>query len=811
MKKLNKMKTNSLLLLLLLILPLILEAQVNITYQYPPDVMKDIVDAPPTPSSWVSPDGKWMLLLGQPSLPSIEEVSQPEFRIAGLRINPLTNGLSRSSYYNSIKIISLKDLEESAITGLPDNPRISDLDWSPDMKKLAFANTVSEGIELWVLDIGSGQARVLTKPLLNMIFRSDPYQWSSDSKSLYFMSVLPDRGNRPQASAVPEGPVVSENIGRTSPVRTYQDLLKNKYDEALFEYYGNSRIMQVNLEGKLATFGNEGMITDLYISPDGNYFLIEKIKKPFSYIVPYYNFPQTVEIWTRDGAHVKTLADLPLADDIPTGFGSVRKGPRSFNWRSDAPAEVYWVEALDEGDASKQAEYRDQVYSLGAPFDTEPVPVLKTSLRFSGLSWGNGNTAMVYERWWRTRRLILSRFSPDNPEKEKELIWDRSTEDVYTDPGSFVQEYNKYGRSVLMMEDDGKTLYLRGYGASPEGDRPFVDSFDLDSKKSSRIWQSRAPYYEYPVYLLDPSGGMLITRRESVSEQPNYYIRNVKKNKLEQITRFVHPHPELSKIKKQFLTYHREDGVLLTGTLYLPYQEDEKNRDLPVLMWAYPREYKSAAAAAQVDDSPYRFDRISYGSSLIWLTQGYAVMNDAKMPIIGEGEEEPNNTFVKQLVSSAKAAIDTLVEMGVADPDKIAIGGHSYGAFMTANLLAHSDLFAAGIARSGAYNRTLTPFGFQAEERTFWEAPEIYFAMSPFMHADKVNEPILLIHGEADNNSGTFPIQSQRFYHALKGHGATVRLVMLPHESHGYRARESVMHMLWETNEWMRRYVKGEQ
>jgi len=804
------MNNRIILILLLAVIPWVVSAQVNITYQEPPGVMKDIVDAPPTPSSWISPDGQWMLILGQPSLPSIEEVSQPELRIAGLRINPVTNGPSRSRYYNSIGIISLVDLNESGVSGLPENPRITDLSWSPDMKKIAFVNTVSDGIELWVLEIGSGNARILTKPVLNMIFRSDPYQWSGDSKSIYFMSVLPDRGNSPEASSVPEGPVVSENIGKSSPVRTYQDLLKNKDDEDLLEYYGSSEIMQVDLDGKITATGNKGMITDLFISPDGNYFLVEKVKKPFSYIVPYYNFSQTVEIWNNDGAHVKTLADLPLADDIPTGFGSVRKGPRNFYWRSDAPAEVYWIEALDEGDASKEADYRDQVYALGAPFNSEPVPVLKTSLRFAGLSWGNGNTAMVYERWRRSRQLILSRFSPDNPEKEKKLLWDRSTEDVYTDPGSFVQENNEYGRSVLMMEDDGKTLYLRGYGASPEGDRPFVDSYDLDNKKTNRIWQSMAPYYEYPVFLLDPSSGVLITRRESVTEQPNYFIRNVKKDKLEQITKFKHPHPELSKIKKQFLTYFREDGVLLTGTLYLPYQEDEKNRDLPVLMWAYPREYKSAAAAAQVDDSPYRFDRISYSSTLIWLTQGYAVMNGAKMPIIGEGDEEPNNTFVKQLVSSAEAAIDTLVEMGVADRDKIAIGGHSYGAFMTANLLAHSDLFAAGIARSGAYNRTLTPFGFQAEERTFWEAPDIYFAMSPFMHADKVNEPILLIHGEADNNSGTFPIQSKRYYHALKGHGATVRLVMLPHESHGYRARESVMHMLWETNEWMRMYVKGE-
>jgi dipeptidyl aminopeptidase/acylaminoacyl peptidase len=191
------------------------------------------------------------------------------------------------------------------------------------------------------------------------------------------------------------------------------------------------------------------------------------------------------------------------------------------------------------------------------------------------------------------------------------------------------------------------------------------------------------------------------------------------------------------------------------------------------------------------------------------VARGYAVFDDPSMPIIGEGDKEPNDSFVKQLVMSAEAAVNKLVELGIADRRKIAIGGHSYGAFMTANLLAHSDLFAAGIARSGAYNRTLTPFGFQREERTYWEAPEVYYNMSPFMHADKINEPMLMIHGHADNNSGTFPIQSERMFAAMKGHGGKARLVMLPHESHGYRARESILHVLWETDQLLENYVKN--
>jgi dipeptidyl aminopeptidase/acylaminoacyl peptidase len=130
---------------------------------------------------------------------------------------------------------------------------------------------------------------------------------------------------------------------------------------------------------------------------------------------------------------------------------------------------------------------------------------------------------------------------------------------------------------------------------------------------------------------------------------------------------------------------------------------------------------------------------------------------------------------------------------------------------MTANLLTHSRLFAAGIAESGAYNRTLTPFGFQNERRSYWEAPEIYNRMSPFMNADKVKDPMLLIHGMADNNSGTFPIQSESYYAALKGFGATVRLVLLPDESHGYAARESILHKHWEVLNWMNKYVRDKK
>jgi len=787
-----------------------LQSQTDIPYQLPPDRLVEIVDALPTPGINIAPGGEWMLIMERPGLPSIEEVSQPELRLGGLRINPRNNGGSRERYMNNLKLVSLADQKEFEVSGIPELARINNLQWSPDGTKAAFCLALEQGIELWVLDINTKQVKSLTPPIINDILFGLPYQWHPDSKSLIAKSIDTERISPPQSSSVPVGPVIQENAGKKSPLRTYQDLLKSPYDENLFEYYASSQLVTVPLEGETRKVGEKGIITSFSVSPDGTYLLVESIHRPYSYLVPYYKFPTLTEVWDLNGKLIHRIADLPLADDIPTGFGSVRKGPRSVQWRSDVPAQLFWVEALDEGDGSKEVKYRDQVFALNAPFSGEVEEGPKCSLRFNGITWGNASTAIISEQWWRSRTRIISRFSPSKFEADKVILFEINTEDRYADPGRFVSHTNPSGKRVLLSANRGRSLFLRGMGGSTRGYEPFIDSYDLRSGTSKRLWQSTPPYYEYPSYILDEAKNLILINRESVNEQPNYFVVDYRTGKSTRTTNYPHPHPDLSELEKHLITYQREDGVQLTGTLHLPYKEASKNKDLPMIMWAYPREFKDAAAAGQIDESPYSFDRINHWSPLVWLSQGYAVLNDAKMPIIGEGDKEPNDSFVKQLVASAKAAVDTVVEMGVADPEKIMIGGHSYGAFMTANLLAHSDLFVAGLARSGAYNRTLTPYGFQSEERTYWEAPDIYYSMSPFMHANKVNEPILLIHGMADNNSGTFPVQSERFYHALKGMGATVRLVMLPNESHGYRARESLLHMLWETDRWMKKYVSGE-
>ncbi len=695
-------------------------AQNDLSYQTPPKAIADLVDAPLTPQVSIDANGEWMLLMERPGYPSIEELAQPELRLAGYRINPRTNGASRSYTYNGLTIKSTDGKQTLEVKGLPENPRIENVSWSPDGQKIAFTLILDQGIELWVIDVASAQAQKMTEAVINDALGGLPYTWLSDSQTLVYKSVLPNRGEAPAEKLVPAGPVVQENTGKKAAVRTYQDLLKNPYDEELFTYYGSSQLMSLNLNGQSKKIGSAGVIRSMSSSPDGKYLLVNTVKQPYSYIVPASRFPMVYEIWNQDGEVVKTIAEIPVADNIPKGFGAVRTGPRSFDWRNDHPATLSWVEAQDGGDPAKEVAVRDRLFTLNTPFSGEAKPMLDIKLRYGGVDWGNDDLAIAYEYWWTTRQYITSQFAPKEGNASKRVLFDRSFEDRYNDPGSFVTEQNEYGESVLLMAQDNQTLYLTGQGASPEGNRPFVDEFNLETKENKRLWRSEAPYYEYPVRILDMKKREVITRRESKTEPPNYFLRNLNSDKLQALTDFPHPYPELKDIEKQVVKYKREDGLDLSGDLYLPKGFQKGDQPLPVLMWAYPDEYKSKAAAGQVSGSPYEFIRLGWYSPLYWVARGYAILDDPSMPVVGEGDQEPNDVFREQLVANAKAAIDQLVEMGVADPKKVAVGGHSYGAFMTANLLAHSDLFAAGIARSGAYNRTLTPFGFQSEERTYW-------------------------------------------------------------------------------------------
>ncbi len=790
-----------------------LDAQTG--YQNPPPAIASILDAPQTPNVSVSPSGTVMLLSERPGYPSIAEVAAPEYKLAGLRFDPRSNGPSRGSGARSLSLLPVSGGDARRVS-IPwpagtdtMSGAIGNTRWSASGSHIFFTVTTDNAIYPFVLDVRSAAATQLSTRPLNAVLGA-PCNWIGKEPALMCKFVPANRGAAPVEPTTPTGPIVQETDGGSNDrVATYQDLLRTPHDEAIFEHYARSQLARVALDGTVTELGAVGIHASAEPSPDGRYTLVTTMSRPFSYVVPASYFPTVFAVWDASGRELRKVNELPLRERVPWGGDVVAEGPRSIRWRGDVDAQLVWSEA-PRGDTVAVDGVRDRVQLLNAPFNGAPLTLAATEYRAQSVLWARPDLAIVREGWRNTRAERYWAVNPSQPGSSPRLLWEHNTEDRYGDPGSFMTTTNEFGESVLRTTPDGRFAFLTGAGASDEGDRPFVDRYELATGRTTRLFQSPSGVYERAVELLTASGDRFLTVRETKSEPPNYWVRDTRTRIApRQLTRFVDPAPQLAGVTSELITYTRKDGVQLSGTLYLPAGYD-KNRDgpLPFLLWAYPREFRSAAAAAQVQGSPHRFVRPGGSSHLFVLTQGYGVLDGPAMPIIGEGDAEPNDTYVEQLVTSAEAAVNAIVELGVADRDRIGVGGHSYGAFMTANLLAHSRLFRAGLARSGAYNRTLTPFGFQAEQRSYWQAQEIYTTMSPFTYADRIKDPILLVHGMADNNTGTFPVQSERMYAALKGNGATVRYVQLPAESHGYAARESIGHTLFEMVSWLDKHVK---
>ena len=789
-----------------LLVPAVLAAQDG--YRQPPEPIRSILDATPTPRVAVSPDNTQLLLLGRPNLPGIAEVAAPYIPMAGQRLNPNTGFPTRAATSSSLSMMNIASGDTRTVA-IPAGVRVGNVRWSPDGKHAAFPLIENQGAMLGVLEVSTGIVSRVGTMRLNGAF-GDPCAWLPSSDAFVCKTIPEGRRALPMAPAVPGGVIAQESFGTKSPERTYQDLLGDKYDETRFTYYGTSQLAVVTLAGATRVIGSPAIYTSAIPSPDGRYLLTSAIHTPYSYVVPMGRFPLVTDVWMMDGTKVRNVHDKPMAVEQSTAFDAVDPGPRGIAWRADAPATLAWIEALDGGDPANRATNRDRVVTLDAPFAGQPVQHLAVATRVRGVTWMKNDVAMITEYWWKSRMTKTWLFNPSTPGATPRLLVDRSAEDAYSDPGSPVMTMNAQGTMVAQLSADRRAFFMTGEGESPAGAQPFVDRVDIATGKATRLWRSQGEQYEEPIAMLDDRGARILTRRQSTTEPPNYWVRNlIARMAPRQLTKFTDPAPQFAGITSKLITYQRPDGVQLSATLYLPAgYTPEKDGRLPFFFWAYPQEFKSAKAAAQVRGSPYLFVRPTGASHLFMLTQGYGVLDGPTMPIVGEGNKEPNDTYVEQLVASAKAAVDKVVDMGVADRDRIGVGGHSYGAFMTANLLAHSNIFRAGIARSGAYNRTLTPFGFQQEERPYWEANGIYSRMSPFTYADSIKTPILLIHGMNDDNSGTFPIQSERMYAALKGNGAIVRYVQLPGEAHGYLGRESVGHTLAEMVSWLDQFVK---
>ncbi|MBV8830763.1 MAG: S9 family peptidase [Acidobacteriaceae bacterium] len=778
----------------------------DVYHQPPADLLK-VFHAPPTPDAVVSPSGDRMLLIERILYPPVSELAQPMLRLAGLRINPANNGPHNAILYRSVMLEQLAG-GEPALLHLPARAEITSPVWSPDGKHFAFENLTSSAVELWIGDGLSGSLQkvqgIRVNAALTAMNLPPPIQWLPDSRTLLVETVPEDRGQPPQEPAVPPGPHTQESLGKAGPAPTYEDLLKNAYDEQLFDFYAASQFVYVDsMTGKVRPYGAPAIFTTAEVSPDGKNVLVARVHKPYSYFQPVTAFAKEVEVWDAYAHVAYKVASLPLADRVP--IEGVPTGPRDYHWAPTEAASVYWVEAMDGGNPKETAPHRDRVMIARLPIGShQPQELMKVEQRFRTIEFGESGTLTLISDYERKKRWIRTyAVNPKDPSAQPKLIWARNMQDHYKDPGTPVLRILPNGETAVRQSEDA--IFLKGVGATPEGDRPFLDRFDLKTTKTDHLFRSDPDHYEIVEAVLDQTGSRYLTRRESPTEPPNFYVHE-KGGTATAITHFPDPAPELRKLSKQLVTYKRPDGVPLSFTLYLPPGYKPGTR-LPTVIWAYPYEYNDADTAGQISGSTKRFTTVVGPSEIYFALHGYAVLDNASMPVIGDPDTF-NNTYLEQIVADAKAAIDKAAEMGVTDPNRVGVGGHSYGAFMTANLLAHSNLFKAGIARSGAYNRTLTPFGFQTERRTLWEAPDVYLKMSPFLSADKIKAAMLMIHGEADDNTGTFPIQSDRMYAAVRGNGGVVRLVTLPYEAHGYRGEETIEHVIYEMITWFDKYVK---
>ena len=815
-------------------------------YHKPSKVVLDLLNAPPTPTLNVSPNHAYAIQGSPVRYPPISELSAPMYRLAGIRINPATNGLHNVTFNTSLKLVKVPEGTEVPLA-VPAGARLSTARWSPDGSHFAFTNTTANAIEVWVGETATGRVHKVPGLKLNEVLGAaaggrggaaagGALQWMPDGKSLLVHAVRANRGVEPPEPKVPLGPHVQESLGVGRGARTFEDMLQTPHDEDLFEYYGIAQLAIADMTtGELSRIGKPAIVESARVSPDGKYFIVTTIHRPFSYSYPARQFPKEIEVWDRTGAVLKKVQSLPLGGGgRGAGAGALTddeesqpaNGPRNLQWRPLEPSTLVWIEGTGGparggrnggANAAPATPAHDKVFAQKAPFNSAASVIFEMDKRLPGLLFTQkANLAIIDAGGGRggagggapgangrtPQAALLIDF--DHPRAEPKKLWTRTPNSRYTDPGRPLEETTPDGERVVKL--DGDAIFLSGTGASAAGDHPFLNRYNLATGETKPLFKCDDDHYEVVDALLDAHGDRLLTRRESPTEPPNYYVRAGGAS-LKAITHFADPQPLMRKVSKQLVTYKREDGVDMSFVLYLPPDYKPGTR-LPTVVWAYPREFEDASSAGEVSGSTKMFTTVGGYSEIFFALEGYAVLDNASMPIVGD-RRTVNDHFVEQVVMDAKAAIDKAVELGVTDPARVGVGGHSYGAFMTDNLLAHCNFFKAGIAESGAPNRTLTPFGFQNERRTIWQAQETYLKMSPFMYADKIKTPLLLIHGEMDDNDGTFPIQSERMYEAVRGNGGTVRLVFLPYEAHGYRAKETVEDVLWEKFQWFDKYVKN--
>ena len=751
-------------------------------YREPPPRIAKILTATAPPEVLLHTSSQQVALLYQQDLVSLDTLARPFLGLAGFRMDPAPQTVRRDPMLDRIEIVPLGGNATPVVWQPQAGASLAYVSFSPDGKRLAGVEVAADAASLRIFDIE--EQTVTTLPIAVNSVWGAPCFWQ-DSESLICRVVPADRGNPP---ARKPRPTILEHRGGLAPTMTYTNLLTDACDEALFEHYFTADLAHVHISGTYDLIdGTRGLLSEVLVSPNRQYAIIVRIKRPYSRIVPASRFPRDIEIWDlKKGVKLRALS---LPNDGAQPARGFPEGPRQFEWRPGEPASLGYVER----DTSIPGRPADRWMALDPPFIGAPRQMVRSDKTIDMFGWTTGGTPYYTTLGRDNRKVQIFIIRPGG----KALMWEGEVEDRLSNPGHPLRTNGETGAVVERMGG----VFFAGDGFSKEGPQPFLERFDLNTGEKTRLRTSSPDEIETTLAVLDDTGETLLTQRET--ETIPFSLRIVRNGKIETIWQCPHPYPELKQIQRRYLEYKRKDGVALFGTLYLPPGYRGEGR-LPTVMWIYPTQYSDATYAEAPHEKSHRFFRVKGPSPMIFPLAGYALLLNPSMPIIGD-RMNANDQYLSQLEASAEAAVEALVSRGVADPDRIAIAGRSYGAFSAANLLAHTRLFRTGIAMSGAYNRTLTPFGFQDERRSFWKATDVYARMSPFYYADRIEAPLLLIHGEDDENPGTSPIQSKRFFHALVGNGNPVRYVALPHEGHTYHAKESVLHIAQEMLDWLER------
>jgi dipeptidyl aminopeptidase/acylaminoacyl peptidase len=691
---------------------------------------------------------------------------------------------------------------------LPADVQLGTVRWSNKGDRVACVVFAKGGADLWIVEAATGNARrlegVKMYPIANVL------DWSNDDASLFTALVVNDAGKLPEVSEVPDGPAVRKSAGRATPQRTSRDVLRTTDDQARFQFIVTCQLAWVPVDGSAVKKLGEPVALDrCEMSPDERYVRVNRFVLPAPLGFPSYLFPYKVELWPTAGGAPIAIGDVPLNDRSAVASVSPL-GPHDYTFAPDGQS-LWFASWEDKPGANAQAAVRDtslpppgvdKIFKLSAPFTGTAMEVARSEFPIQGTVFtADGAKLLVAEAYEPRRVERESWLDAKQPSKLNALVY-RSTEGVYDDPGRLAMKSDRHA-DVAWVTADGKSFYRMGDGFEADGQRPFLDRCAFAGGKSTRLFQSDLKRLEAPVTVLTPDAKRFITLAQTATEPPNWFARKAGDKKATQVSAFKNPLEALSRATRQQFTFKRDDGVVLNAEVVLPADWKPGSPPLPTLFWIYPNDYRSAAAASQNRTSPNRFPSQSPLNPEVLVTQGYAVVKP-DLAIVGT-----NDQYVAELQRSAKAAVDECVKRGFTDRDRIAVAGHSYGAFSTVNCLAHTKLFRAGWASDGAYNRTLTPFTFQAETRNLWEAKDTYLGMSPFLYANQIDAPLLLMHNQDDTNVGTNPIQSQRLFEALNGLGKTAQLVEYPYEDHGPAAKETVLDYWARALDWIDRYVKN--